>query len=114
VDVALLCSGLCDIWMGIYSDHHIQAVLVLGRRWRGDQGCIDDGPLADHQGFFGRDRQCVNGAGRPGRRLKVAAEGKAIVLSSARKEDTNTITEPTTLVPVTSKARGLGKPCTES
>jgi alpha-L-arabinofuranosidase len=44
----------------------------------------------------------------------VAAEGKAIVLSSARKEDTNTITEPTTLVPVTSKARGLGKPCTES
>ncbi|CAN7735641.1 alpha-L-arabinofuranosidase C-terminal domain-containing protein [Duganella sp. LjRoot269] len=40
---------------------------------------------------------------------KVAAEGKAIVLSSSRKEDTNTITEPTKVVPVTSKARGLGK-----
>jgi len=40
---------------------------------------------------------------------KVAAEGKAIVLSSARKEDTNTIAEPTKVVPVTSKASGLGK-----
>jgi alpha-L-arabinofuranosidase len=40
---------------------------------------------------------------------KVAAEGKAIVLSSARKEDTNTISEPTKVVPVTSKASGLGK-----
>jgi alpha-L-arabinofuranosidase len=40
---------------------------------------------------------------------KVAAEGKAIVLSSAQKEDTNTITEPTKVVPVTSKASGLGK-----
>jgi alpha-N-arabinofuranosidase len=40
---------------------------------------------------------------------KVAAEGKAIVLSSARKEDTNTIAEPSKVVPVTSKASGLGK-----
>jgi alpha-L-arabinofuranosidase len=40
---------------------------------------------------------------------KVAAEGEAIVLSSAHKEDTNTITEPTKVVPVTSKASGLGK-----
>jgi alpha-N-arabinofuranosidase len=40
---------------------------------------------------------------------KVAAEGKAIVLSSAKKEDTNTITEPTKVMPVTSKASGLGK-----
>ncbi len=40
---------------------------------------------------------------------KVAAEGKAIVLSSAQKEDTNTIAEPTKVVPVTSKASGLGK-----
>jgi alpha-N-arabinofuranosidase len=39
----------------------------------------------------------------------VAAEGKAIVLTSANKEDTNTITEPTKVVPVTSKASGLGK-----
>jgi hypothetical protein len=104
-----MCSGLPDIWIGIYSHHHIQAVLVPGRRWRGDQGCIDDGPLARHQAFFGRDRQCADGAGRLGRRREVAAEGKAIVLSAARKEDTNTITEPTKVVPVTSKARGLGK-----
>jgi alpha-N-arabinofuranosidase len=40
---------------------------------------------------------------------KVAPEGKAIVLSSARKEDTNTLSEPTKVVPVTSKANGLGK-----
>lgn len=40
---------------------------------------------------------------------KVAAEGKAIVLSSAQKEDTNTIAEPAKVVPVTSKASGLGK-----
>jgi alpha-N-arabinofuranosidase len=40
---------------------------------------------------------------------KVAAEGKAIVLGSANKEDTNTIAEPAKVVPVTSKARGLGK-----
>lgn len=40
---------------------------------------------------------------------KVASEGKAIVLASARKEDTNTIAEPTKVVPVTSKASGLGK-----
>jgi alpha-N-arabinofuranosidase len=40
---------------------------------------------------------------------KVAAEGKAIVLSSAHKEDTNTIAEPNKVVPVTSKASGLGK-----
>jgi len=39
---------------------------------------------------------------------RVASEGKAIVLSSARKEDTNTIAEPTKVVPVTSKASGLG------
>ncbi|MBW8891637.1 MAG: hypothetical protein JF617_05555, partial [Burkholderiales bacterium] len=39
---------------------------------------------------------------------KVAAEGKAIVLASANKEDTNTIAEPTKVVPVTSKASGLG------
>jgi alpha-L-arabinofuranosidase len=39
----------------------------------------------------------------------VAAEGKAIVLSSAQKEDTNTIAEPTKVVPVTSRASGLGK-----
>jgi alpha-L-arabinofuranosidase len=40
---------------------------------------------------------------------KVAAEGKAIVLSSAQKEDTNTIAEPNKVVPVTGKASGLGK-----
>ena len=40
---------------------------------------------------------------------RVAAEGKAIVLASANKEDTNTIAEPTKVVPVTSKASGLGK-----
>jgi alpha-N-arabinofuranosidase len=40
---------------------------------------------------------------------RVAAEGKAIVLSSAQKEDTNTIAEPNKVVPVTSKASGLGK-----
>jgi alpha-N-arabinofuranosidase len=40
---------------------------------------------------------------------KVGAEGKAIVLSSAHKEDTNTIAEPNKVVPVTSKASGLGK-----
>jgi alpha-L-arabinofuranosidase len=40
---------------------------------------------------------------------KVASAGKAIVLASARKEDTNTIAEPTKVVPVTSKASGLGK-----
>jgi alpha-N-arabinofuranosidase len=40
---------------------------------------------------------------------KVAAEGKAIVLSSANKEDTNTVAEPTKVMPVTSKASGLGK-----
>jgi alpha-N-arabinofuranosidase len=41
--------------------------------------------------------------------VKVAPEGKAIVLASARKEDTNTIAEPAKVVPVTSKASGLGK-----
>jgi alpha-N-arabinofuranosidase len=40
---------------------------------------------------------------------RVASEGEAIVLSSAQKEDTNTIAEPTKVVPVTSKASGLGK-----
>jgi alpha-N-arabinofuranosidase len=40
---------------------------------------------------------------------KVASEGKAIVLASAKKEDTNTIAEPTRVVPVASKASGLGK-----
>jgi alpha-L-arabinofuranosidase len=40
---------------------------------------------------------------------KVASDGKAIVLTSAKKEDTNTIAEPTKVVPVTSKASGLGK-----
>ena len=40
---------------------------------------------------------------------KVASEGKAIVLAAAKKEDTNTIAEPTKVVPVASKARGLGK-----
>jgi alpha-N-arabinofuranosidase len=40
---------------------------------------------------------------------RVAAEGKAIVLTSANKEDTNTIAEPDKVVPVTSNASGLGK-----
>ena len=40
--------------------------------------------------------------------VEVAAEGEAIVLSSTHKEDTNTIAEPTKVVPVTSKASGLG------
>lgn len=40
---------------------------------------------------------------------KVAAQGKAIVLTSANKEDTNTIADPVNVVPVTSKASGLGK-----
>jgi alpha-N-arabinofuranosidase len=40
---------------------------------------------------------------------KVAPEGKAIVLASANKEDTNSIAEPAKVVPVTSKASGLGK-----
>ncbi|MYN20135.1 alpha-N-arabinofuranosidase [Rugamonas sp. FT107W] len=40
---------------------------------------------------------------------KVAPDGKAIVVSSAKKEDTNTIAEPAKVVPVTSKVSGLGK-----
>jgi len=40
---------------------------------------------------------------------KVAPNGKAIVVSSAKKEDTNTIAEPAKVVPVTSKVSGLGK-----
>ncbi|GJI94026.1 hypothetical protein RugamoR57_07440 [Duganella caerulea] len=40
---------------------------------------------------------------------KVAPDGKAIVVASAKKEDTNTIAEPAKVVPVTSKVSGLGK-----
>ncbi|MYM90174.1 alpha-N-arabinofuranosidase [Rugamonas sp. FT82W] len=40
---------------------------------------------------------------------KVAPDGKAIVVSSAKKEDTNTVAEPAKVVPVTSKVSGLGK-----
>jgi alpha-N-arabinofuranosidase len=40
---------------------------------------------------------------------KVAAQGTAIVLASAKKEDSNTIAEPNKVVPVTSKVSGLGK-----
>lgn len=38
----------------------------------------------------------------------VAEEGKAITLRSARPDDTNTITEPTKIVPVATRALGLG------
>ncbi len=38
----------------------------------------------------------------------VAPEGKAITLSSAKPDDTNSITEPTKIVPVIRKATGLG------
>jgi alpha-N-arabinofuranosidase len=39
----------------------------------------------------------------------VTPEGTAVVLSSANPTDTNTITEPTKVVPVTAKIDGLGK-----
>lgn len=39
----------------------------------------------------------------------IAPEGQAIVLSSAKLDDTNSITDPKKIVPVTSKATGLGK-----
>jgi alpha-N-arabinofuranosidase len=39
---------------------------------------------------------------------KIAPEGTAITLSSARPDDTNSITEPTKIAPVTTRATGLG------
>ena len=38
----------------------------------------------------------------------IAAEATCVVLSSANPKDTNTITEPTKIVPVTSKIQGIG------
>ena len=38
----------------------------------------------------------------------IAPEGTAVILSSSKPGDTNTITDPTRIVPVTSKATGLG------
>ncbi|MGB8353960.1 MAG: alpha-L-arabinofuranosidase C-terminal domain-containing protein [Chthoniobacteraceae bacterium] len=38
----------------------------------------------------------------------IAPEGTLVVLRSARPEDTNSITEPTNIVPVTSKINGVG------
>ena len=38
----------------------------------------------------------------------VASTGTAIVLSGTGPQDTNTITEPTKIIPVTSQASGLG------
>ena len=44
----------------------------------------------------------------------VAPEGTLTTLSSANPSDTNTITEPTKIVPVTSKASGLGNTFTQT
>lgn len=44
----------------------------------------------------------------------VAAEGTLVTLSSANPGDTNTITEPTKIVPITSKATGLGNSFTQT
>ncbi|HZS55996.1 MAG TPA: alpha-L-arabinofuranosidase C-terminal domain-containing protein [Bryobacteraceae bacterium] len=44
----------------------------------------------------------------------VAPQGTAVVLTSARPEDTNSINEPTKIVPVTSKADGLGNSFTRT
>ena len=44
----------------------------------------------------------------------VAPEGTLVTLSSSKTDDTNTITEPTKIVPVTSKASGLGSTFTQT
>src|SRR5579862_609434 len=44
----------------------------------------------------------------------IAAEGTAITLGSARPSDTNSITEPAKIVPVTTAAKGLGSQFTYS
>jgi len=45
---------------------------------------------------------------------KIAPEGTLVALSSANPRDTNSITEPTKIVPVTSKATGLGNTFTQT
>jgi alpha-N-arabinofuranosidase len=40
---------------------------------------------------------------------KVASEGKTVTIGSTKPEDTNTITEPDKVVPVTAEVKGLGK-----
>jgi alpha-N-arabinofuranosidase len=45
---------------------------------------------------------------------RVAPEGTLVTLSSARPDDTNTISEPAKIVPVTSKAAGLGNTFTQT
>jgi alpha-N-arabinofuranosidase len=44
----------------------------------------------------------------------IAPEGTLVTLSSSKPGDTNTITEPTKIVPVTSKATGLGNTFTQT
>jgi alpha-N-arabinofuranosidase len=44
----------------------------------------------------------------------VAPEGMITTLSSANPGDTNSITEPTKIVPVTSKSNGFGNSFTQS
>ncbi len=44
----------------------------------------------------------------------IAPEGTLVTLSSSKPDDTNTITEPTKIVPVTSKATGLGNTFTQT
>ena len=44
----------------------------------------------------------------------IAPEGTLVTLSSSKPGDTNTIAEPTKIVPVTSKATGLGNTFTQT
>jgi alpha-N-arabinofuranosidase len=46
--------------------------------------------------------------------MLVAPEGTLIRLSAENPTDTNSITEPTKIVPVTSKATGLGNTFTQT
>jgi alpha-N-arabinofuranosidase len=44
----------------------------------------------------------------------IAPEGRVVSLSSAKPDDTNTITDPTKIVPVTSEVTGLGNTFTQT
>ena len=44
----------------------------------------------------------------------VASKGTAITLKAVSTEDTNSITEPHKIVPVTTSIKGLGKHCEQS
>jgi len=45
---------------------------------------------------------------------KVVPQGKVVTVSSGKPEDTNTITEPAKVVPVTTVVKGLGRRCQHS